>query len=54
MKLRRSRTNWYLGGVCGGIGEATGTRPILWRLIFIFTPSFWVYIILWIALFKEE
>jgi len=54
MKLRRSRTNWYLGGVCGGIAKATGTSALAWRLIFLFAPSFWVYIILWIAILKDE
>jgi phage shock protein PspC (stress-responsive transcriptional regulator) len=53
--LKRSKTNSYLGGVCGGIAKATGTSALAWRLIFLFAPySFWIYIVLWIGLVEEE
>ena len=53
--IKRSRTNCYIGGVCGGIAEATDTSAIAWRLLFLFAPyTFWIYIGLWILLKKEE
>ena len=33
-KLRRSATDRWIGGVCGGIGAATGTESWIWRLVF--------------------
>jgi phage shock protein C len=30
--LRRSRTDRWLGGVCGGLAKATGLEPWVWRL----------------------
>jgi phage shock protein C len=33
-KLRRSATDRWIGGVCGGIGAATGTESWIWRLLF--------------------
>ena len=55
MRIRRSNTNWYIGGVCGGLAEATDTSPIAWRLIFLFAPyTFWIYIALWILLKDED
>lgn len=32
--LRRSRDDYWLGGVCGGIAQATGVAAWLWRLSF--------------------
>ena len=32
--FRRSRADRWLGGVCGGIGRATGVESWVWRLIF--------------------
>jgi len=53
--LRRSKTNSYLGGVCGGIAKATGTSVIAWRLIFLLVPyTFWIYVALWIGLLEED
>ena len=53
-KLKRFPNSGYVGGVCHGIGVYTGTTPIIWRIIALFTPSFWIYIILWIFLKKGE
>ena len=53
-KLKRFPNSGYVGGVCHGIGVYTGTPPIMWRIIALFTPSFWIYIILWIFLKKGE
>ena len=33
-RLRRSRGDRWLGGVCGGLAEATGLESWLWRLAF--------------------
>jgi phage shock protein PspC (stress-responsive transcriptional regulator) len=53
--LKRSKTNSYLGGVCGGIAKATGTSAIAWRLIFLLVPyTFWIYVALWIGLLEED
>ena len=34
-KLRKSRTNKMLAGVCGGIGEYLGWDPTIVRIIFL-------------------
>lgn len=47
-KLRRSKTDKWLAGVCGGIGEYIGIDPIIVRLIFLVLPgmNLIIYIIL--------
>ena len=57
-RLRRSRTDRWLGGVCGGIGLASGVEAWIWRLVFVlFTVSFGfglvIYILLWIFVPEE-
>lgn len=53
--IKRSNTNRYIGGVCGGIAEATDTSALAWRIIFLIAPSsFWIYIALWILLKEKE
>jgi phage shock protein C len=58
--LRRSRTSKVFAGVCAGIGKYFGVDPIVWRLIFIFGTMFTIfpfifsYIVLWIAVPREE
>ncbi len=54
-RLHRSPTEKMLGGVCGGIGETTGTPAWVWRAAFLFTV--WVfgsgillYVILWMVM----
>ena len=52
-KFYRSKSDQYIGGVCGGLGEYTGIDPIIWRAVFIFAPgTFWAY--LFILLFTKE
>jgi phage shock protein PspC (stress-responsive transcriptional regulator) len=56
--LRRSRTDRWLGGVCGGLAKATGVESWVWRLIFVlFTLTFGfgavVYLLLWIFVPEE-
>ncbi len=51
--LRRSRTERWLGGVCGGLGQATGVAAWLWRLAFVLFvlcagAGALVYLLLWV------
>ena len=51
--LRRSATDSWIGGVCGGLGRATGIESWIWRLIFAVLLLFGgtgllIYILLWI------
>lgn len=56
--FRRSRTDRWLGGVCGGIARSTGMDAWLWRLIFaglfIFAGAgLLLYVLLWIFVPSE-
>ncbi len=56
--LRRSRLDRWMGGVCGGIGRATGVDSWIWRLIFsvlflAFGSGILLYILLWIFVPEE-
>jgi phage shock protein PspC (stress-responsive transcriptional regulator) len=58
-KLRRSRVDRWLGGVCGGIAAQTGVESWIWRLVFVlFTCTFGfgllIYILLWIFVPEDE
>ncbi len=58
-RLRRSRTDRWIGGVCGGIGQVSGIEAWIWRLVFaLFTVSFGfglvIYILLWIFVPEEN
>ncbi|GGB84533.1 PspC domain-containing protein [Pseudoduganella buxea] len=58
-RLRRSRTDRWIGGVCGGIGKVSGIEAWIWRLVFVlFTVSFGfglvIYILLWIFVPEED
>jgi phage shock protein C len=51
--LRRSRTDRWFGGVCGGIARSTGMDAWVWRLLFaaLFIcagAGLLLYILLWI------
>ncbi len=51
--LHRSRDDRWLGGVCGGIGRATGVASWLWRLAFCVLvlcagTGIVVYLLMWI------
>ncbi|WP_394780351.1 PspC domain-containing protein [Undibacterium sp.] len=57
-KFRRSRSDQWLGGICGGLGKFTGLESWVWRLIFVlFTFYFGVgvvaYILAWIFVPEE-
>ena len=58
-RLRRSRNDRWLGGVCGGLGQVTGVEAWIWRLLFVlFVLTFGfglaIYILLWIFVPDEE
>jgi phage shock protein PspC (stress-responsive transcriptional regulator) len=57
--LRRSRSDRWLGGVCGGIAKASGVESWIWRMVFalfFFTFGFGVviYLLLWIFVPEDE
>jgi phage shock protein PspC (stress-responsive transcriptional regulator) len=52
-QLRRSASDRWLGGVCGGIARATGTESWIWRLLFVLLllcggTGLVLYVLLWI------
>jgi phage shock protein PspC (stress-responsive transcriptional regulator) len=56
--LRRSRSDRWLGGVCGGLARVTGLESWVWRLIFVlFTVcvgfGVLVYLLMWIFVPEE-
>jgi phage shock protein C len=56
--LRRSRTDRWLGGVCGGLAKVTGVESWVWRLMFaLLTITLGVgavvYLLLWIFVPEE-
>jgi phage shock protein C len=57
--LRRSRRHRIVGGVCGGLAEWLGWRPLLVRVLFVlvgalpFLSGILVYGVLWIAIPDE-
>ncbi len=57
--LRRSRTDRWLGGVCGGLAPATGLPSWVWRLIFASLvlcggTGLMIYALCWILVPKED
>jgi phage shock protein C len=57
--LRRSRSDRWLGGVCGGLARISGLDSWIWRLLFaLFALTFGfglvIYILLWIFVPDEE
>ena len=58
-QLRRSLSDRWLGGVCGGIAQVTGVPSWVWRLIFTFGIVFAgsglaLYVLLWILVPPEQ
>jgi len=52
-ELRRSRSDRWLGGVCGGLSRVTGMDAWVWRLLFTLLvlcvgTGLFVYLLLWI------
>lgn len=57
-RLMRSRTNSWLGGVCGGIAQRWGWDPTLIRVLFVLSilfpgPQVLIYLALWIIIPRE-
>jgi phage shock protein PspC (stress-responsive transcriptional regulator) len=57
--LRRSRTDSWLGGVCGGLAPATGLPAWLLRLIFALMlvcggTGLVAYLLLWILVPRDD
>ena len=56
--LRRSRTDRWIGGVCGGLARVSDVDAWVWRLVFtLFTLTFGfgavIYLLLWIFVPEE-
>jgi len=56
--FRRSRTDRWLGGLCGGLGVSTGVESWIWRLMFtclffLGGTGLLVYILFWIFVPSE-
>ncbi len=55
-KLRRSRTNRMIGGVCGGLAEFFGLSSFWFRLLFLILllpgglPGLVPYLIMWLII----
>lgn len=57
-RLRRSRTDKWIGGVCGGLAQITGLESWVWRLAFAVLflcagSGLLLYILLWIFVPQE-
>ena len=53
--LRRSRSDRWLGGVCGGIARMTGVESWIWRLLFALLAlcagtGVLIYLLMWILI----
>ncbi len=53
--LRRSRSDRWIAGVCGGLAEYSGVDPVLWRVGFVGLTvaggaGIVVYLLLWVLL----
>ena len=56
--LRRSRSDRWIGGVCGGIAQLTGLAAWIWRIAFTVLlcaggGSLVVYLLLWLFVPEE-
>jgi phage shock protein C len=57
-RFRRSESDKWIGGVCGGLGRSTGIESWAWRLLFTVLLLFGgagavVYVLLWIFVPSE-
>ena len=57
-RLRRSRSDRWVGGVCGGIAALTGVDSWIWRLLLTLLALFGgtglvIYLLLWIFVPSE-
>lgn len=59
VSLRRSRSDRWFGGVCGGIARITGLASWIWRLAFVALAvcagtGLLAYLLLWIFVPEDE
>lgn len=57
--LRRSRSDRWLGGLCGGLAVSTGVDSWIWRLmftmlVFVCGTGILLYLLLWIFVPGEQ
>lgn len=57
--LHRSRSERWIGGVCGGIARTTGYAAWLWRLLFVLLvlcggTGVFLYLLLWVLVPQDE
>ena len=57
-RLRRSQTDRWIAGVCGGLARLTGVESWVWRLLFVLGLLFggvtiFVYAVLWMFVPRE-
>ncbi|HSD28739.1 MAG TPA: PspC domain-containing protein [Vicinamibacteria bacterium] len=58
--LRRSRRHRIVAGVCGGLAEWLGWRPLVVRVLFVvvgalpFLSGILVYVVLWLLIPDED
>jgi phage shock protein C len=59
-QLRRSQSNRWIAGICGGLGEFFGLGAFWFRLLFLILllpgglPGLLPYLLLWIIIPLEE
>jgi phage shock protein PspC (stress-responsive transcriptional regulator) len=58
-QFRRSKSDCWLGGVCGGLAKSTGLESWIWRLIFVlfafcFGGGALLYLLAWIFVPLED
>ncbi len=58
-RLRRSRDDRWIAGVCGGIARLSGVETWIWRMLFALGlllggVSIFVYVVLWVFVPREE
>jgi phage shock protein PspC (stress-responsive transcriptional regulator) len=58
-QLKRSRSDHFIGGVCGGLGRYTDLPSWAWRVIFCLTLLYFgvgllIYLLLWLFLPQES
>jgi phage shock protein PspC (stress-responsive transcriptional regulator) len=58
-RLRRSETDRWVAGVCGGLGRLTGLESWVWRILFVLGLvlggfTLFAYVVLWIFVPRER